>query len=1033
MRNFVFLFSAFLLSLITVSAQIGTPVEVASPPDYSLNYIFRDFENDGDIDMLYGLAPFDGGIHDAVVVENLGGGLFQTHVLTGIKGYFAEINGDGLLDIVTAYNATTVLYLENLGNYVFDDPIIAYEVPQAGQDYGGVDFWDIGVGDVNNDGDDEILLTSDMLDLDGDGDYDNNSTVPSLGVFDMISPGVFSPPSMLYDAFAFNNTFWLFNFWMYGEAFSYQITDYNADGYNDVLISWHDMGFYSELGVLYGHADGSFTPEKVFHELSASGGYSLENFDNQNAPEMTGVCYQCLDETDYNYFLTTAVLLVDERLFGLNTTYDYAGNAVELGFTDDSGNLGIYSPNGNSMKPQGVNMDADVYNEIIYFHSDGQYFVFDDIQNLDIDTLPMNNNDLFIEPLFIGNLISLPQLEQVEVMDIDNDGIDEFIFVTEGHIYIAPIITTPVALGTVQVNVYVDTNENGALDSGEVAFNSGWVHIEPVNHDVYISSTSQQLSIEYGTYNFTYTPTNPLLWMLTSAPTVSVTLDAMTSNADVFFGIAPNTLPVSQASLFNSSNLGLSCNTSSSHHSISFQNTGNTIIDGTISYTIDPLVSFISAVPAPASVAGNTITWDYSVILPGQYMSIQLTSTSPDASDFGSTIINQSALNIEDSFGSVIFTDSYTEQRLILCSYDPNDITEHNGYTENGYVLPGTELEYTIRFQNTGNAPANNVRIENQLNAQLDRGTFQPVGWSHDFELMIDENNKAIFSFNGINLPDSTNNEADSHGFVTYRIMPVADLPYLTVINNSAEIYFDLNPAVVTNTEINTIYTCSDLEQFGSTATVLCAGDEITLHSNAAWIEDLTWSFNGELVGEGNYFTYTLNESGTMVANISNALCASSHDFILVPANPLATITVAGNVLTANSASSYQWYLNGQPIVGDDSQSLIVTQNGNYSVVITNNAGCEGISQEVTVTNIGMEELNSVSISLYPNPTSGIVNVTVSGATIGSSIIVTDMLGKEVLNAGKLTGNSFKLDCSSLSNGVYEIRIGNLKSTFVKQ
>jgi hypothetical protein len=111
MRNFVFLFSAFLLSLINASAQIGTPVEVASPPDYSLSYIFRDFENDGDMDMLYGEAPIAGGINDAVVVENLGGGLFQTHVLTGIKGYFAEINGDGLLDIVTAYNSTTVLYL----------------------------------------------------------------------------------------------------------------------------------------------------------------------------------------------------------------------------------------------------------------------------------------------------------------------------------------------------------------------------------------------------------------------------------------------------------------------------------------------------------------------------------------------------------------------------------------------------------------------------------------------------------------------------------------------------------------------------------------------------------------------------------------------------------------------------------------------------------------------------------------------------------------------------------------------------------
>jgi hypothetical protein len=56
--------------------------------------------------------------------------------------------------------------------------------------------------------------------------------------------------------------------------------------------------------------------------------------------------------------------------------------------------------------------------------------------------------------------------------------------------------------------------------------------------------------------------------------------------------------------------------------------------------------------------------------------------------------------------------------------------------------------------------------------------------------------------FTEINLPE--NNEAESHGFVTYRIQP---------ISGTASIFFDFNPPIITNTEVNTVYDCSDLER----------------------------------------------------------------------------------------------------------------------------------------------------------------------------------------------------------------------------
>jgi hypothetical protein len=59
------------------------------------------------------------------------------------------------------------------------------------------------------------------------------------------------------------------------------------------------------------------------------------------------------------------------------------------------------------------------------------------------------------------------------------------------------------------------------------------------------------------------------------------------------------------------------------------------------------------------------------------------------------------------------------------------------------------------------------------------------------------------FTFDGINLPDSSHGDS-SKGFVTYTVRTRPNLPIGTQIDNTAYIYFDINPAIVTNTTVNT-------------------------------------------------------------------------------------------------------------------------------------------------------------------------------------------------------------------------------------
>ncbi|MCK6692403.1 MAG: hypothetical protein L6Q97_09890 [Thermoanaerobaculia bacterium] len=139
-------------------------------------------------------------------------------------------------------------------------------------------------------------------------------------------------------------------------------------------------------------------------------------------------------------------------------------------------------------------------------------------------------------------------------------------------------------------------------------------------------------------------------------------------------------------------------------------------------------------------------------------------------------------------------------------AYDPNDKQGFpTGYGAKRYIRPGTELEYLIRFQNTGNDTAFTVVIRDTLSEWLDPLTVRSGVSSHPYRFELTGKGLLIFDFQNILLPDSNVNEPASHGFVQYRIRPRADVPLETDIFNSAAIYFDFNDPIITNTTVHRI------------------------------------------------------------------------------------------------------------------------------------------------------------------------------------------------------------------------------------
>ena len=139
-------------------------------------------------------------------------------------------------------------------------------------------------------------------------------------------------------------------------------------------------------------------------------------------------------------------------------------------------------------------------------------------------------------------------------------------------------------------------------------------------------------------------------------------------------------------------------------------------------------------------------------------------------------------------------------------SYDPNDKQGFpRGVSAEHFIPQETEIEYLIRFQNTGTDTAFTVRILDTLSQWLDVATLRQGGSSHPCAFSVVGPGVVQFLFANIMLPDSNANEAASHGYVQFAVKPRAGLPDMTTIENEAAIFFDFNDPVITNRTWHTV------------------------------------------------------------------------------------------------------------------------------------------------------------------------------------------------------------------------------------
>jgi uncharacterized repeat protein (TIGR01451 family) len=352
--------------------------------------------------------------------------------------------------------------------------------------------------------------------------------------------------------------------------------------------------------------------------------------------------------------------------------------------------------------------------------------------------------------------------------------------------------------GTVTGVTYDDANSNGTRDVGEGQVDV-MLQIEPGGQYAYSSQDPYSFCSELGT--FTVSVPNPPLYHTVVPATQSFTIAAQGDQiTGLDFALQPTPGIYDASVALWGWNPWIGNNTTLN---ISYANIGTETADATVTLVLDPLLSFVEASVTETSVNGQVVSWDLGALPAGANGTITVTIFTAITAEPNEPVSNSvSIATVQTDINAT--NDSDVLNGIATTAYDPNDKRVDLETITPDEVLEQKPLEYIIRFQNTGNAPAVNVVIKDTLDGDWDLSTFEMVGATHPYTVTVD-NEVAIWTFANIFLPDSFVDPLGSIGSFHYRMAPKSTLVLGDQLTNRADIYFDYNDPVLTNTTVTTV------------------------------------------------------------------------------------------------------------------------------------------------------------------------------------------------------------------------------------
>jgi hypothetical protein len=209
-----------------------------------------------------------------------------------------------------------------------------------------------------------------------------------------------------------------------------------------------------------------------------------------------------------------------------------------------------------------------------------------------------------------------------------------------------------------------------------------------------------------------------------------------------------------------------------------------------------------------------------------------------------------------------------------------------------------------------------------------------------------------------------------------------------------------------------------------------------TLHTDSI-NNDLQWYFEGSPIAGATNASLVIDNSGdySLVAISGGGCVAFSDTLLAVYCNQVApVITQSGTELSVNNINGdlVQWYLNGNAIPNAVSNTLPITNGGNYTVILTSELGC-AYESVVYNSTLGVNMIEKKPFAIFPNPSEGIVYMKVNVLDNAFNVCVRDMSGrivKTINSKDELVGG---INLIEYGKGVYLLEVNFSNHQYVER
>ncbi|WP_294328870.1 T9SS type A sorting domain-containing protein [uncultured Chryseobacterium sp.] len=243
-----------------------------------------------------------------------------------------------------------------------------------------------------------------------------------------------------------------------------------------------------------------------------------------------------------------------------------------------------------------------------------------------------------------------------------------------------------------------------------------------------------------------------------------------------------------------------------SKYKIVYKNKGNTTQSGTLVFNYNEnITDYMNATLSPSSQSSGTLNWNFTNLLPFETreitVTLKLNTPTQTPAVNGGDILHYTA-QINGATDENPADNNFTLNQTVVNSFDPNDKTCIEG-TSIAKTQVGDYVHYLIRFENTGTANARNIVVKDEIDtSKFDISSLVALNGSHSYVTRVTNPNIVEFIFENIQLPfDDANND----GYVAFKIKTKSTLNAGDSFSNTANIYFDYNAPIVTNTYTTSI------------------------------------------------------------------------------------------------------------------------------------------------------------------------------------------------------------------------------------